>query len=416
MTQSLQSSSNDRLTFVDWSVVLFYGVSVPIYLLRVVSRGEDSAVTWLLLRLPEPMVMVAALCGLLMTRRRLDFYAIISIALLLYGLIVALLQKNLLSDIVAGCIHFATGLCLYLYYYNTALCWSRVRKILKTIAFVALIAFLPTVLLIEIIAKVIGVDIYLGLASQSVLATFVYGLASSSALLSGLSVVTIFLSGKRGVLVALALSLIVYAGLAILRWRPTLVLKFLVLGGIGIFALLVAEPDAFVAALEKFVPDDDISVNQYSSGRLVEAQSAIAYFLEQKDRIIFGAGFGFKYIFFGDDVYGRQEDYKNVHLSIINPIIIFGLPAFIVYFLNLYVLVILAVSMPRRDIRTALQVLVVTLLIYSCFVFNLFNEPLLWLSLGLLRNPFLNLMLPNATPHILSPNAITDRGTKGVLI
>jgi hypothetical protein len=102
--------------------------------------------------------------------------------------------------------------------------------------------------------------------------------------------------------------------------------------------------------------------------------------------IVIGSGFGFTYTYvYAQTTIADVQDYKNVHFSYLNPPIIFGLPMSLIYYGCLF-LMFLKVFRNTNPRFMFMKWACFTYIIYACFVFNLFDEPIFWMINGLLFN------------------------------
>lgn len=383
------STSHMKVIRENWIFILilvFYSVSPYLYILRVVL--PDSPITWVALRLLQPLTIIALLFSLLFMRNvKLDLYSLMCLPLLVYGILSAIMWQNEPFKIVTGSSHFIFGLLVYIYFRNNKKISGPIfEKFLFVLSIISL-ASLTAVISVMVSSELIfGISIYLGLACQILIIAFYIFVYQNRYFLAILTVGVIVLSGKRGVLVALLLSMMAYSipNLVIHRLREVLIVTCF--GAIVLITAGIYNSEYLENIGEKFSFEETKSVNDFSSGRLNEALSAIDFFTDDKIRIFTGAGFGFTYIYRQENQQlADVEDYGNVHFSPLNPLIIFGSIISIIYFVILFLLIGKTLLSSNNGLRWPLKSALVGSLIYTAFVFNLFNEPFLWALLGFLN-------------------------------
>jgi len=365
---------------------VFYSLSPYLYMLRVLL--PDSIITWIALRFLEPFMIIALTFSLIfMNKIKFDLYSFMIFPLLIYGIASALLWHNEGLKIVTGASHFIFGFLVYLYFKNQEdLSEIKFEKFLFFLAVLSLVSLTIIVSVMMFSEFVFGINVYLGLSCQILIVAFYLFLYQNRNFLVILTIGIILLSGKRGVLVALMLSMFVYSFPFMVIYRLKEVAIAICFGATVLISIGSYNSEFIEKIGDKFTLEDTKSVNDFSSGRLNEALSAVEFFTKDNVRMLLGSGFGFKYIYRQEDKsLENVEDYGNVHFSPLNPLIIFGAIISIVYFIILILLVLKILMSPNSRIRWPMKSALIGSLIYTIFVFNLFNEPILWALMGFLN-------------------------------
>lgn len=242
---------------------------------------------------------------------------------------------------------------------------------------------------------------YAGVGSHPLVLSFSLGLTSRNWVLVLWSVLLIVLSGKRATLVA---SVIVFASLLLVSKRR----ERFALGAVGFGASLAAvtilpvaltlvQPGTSSAAAafarwEYLLPwSADFDINRTSNGRIAEAASAYTALASSPLGLLVGGGLGFSYTLYtwvGQELV-EVYNHNGVHISPIGVLVLFGAPLTFILFSSLLQLLwriwvrLHKASYPDRNLTAAFAVSI-GLITYSFFAFELFRDPLLWISLGYL--------------------------------
>ncbi|NGN98467.1 hypothetical protein G5S52_12655 [Grimontia sp. S25] len=308
---------------------------------------------------------------------------IVALSISIYGSALGLLNDNSIYDIVAGAMHFLLGPLVY-YYFRTSELEHVSEYFFERLCYITLLSYSIVILAMYVLPKLLGINIYLGLASQVLIFSFFYYLAKNKLLLSAMTLGVIFLSGKRGVFVALIFSSCVFLFPHFIRYYYKTLLKFLAISITAIIVTISISPELVDKAVDKFSIGSDFSLETYSSGRVEELSSAVGAWTSNDGNIVLGTGFGFRYTFlYSDPNIPDVNNYKNVHFSYINPIISFGVILGPLYLLVVLLMFFSCLQNKNENFRF-LKWCAVSFLIYSAFVFNLYNEILLWMILGMI--------------------------------
>lgn len=369
---------------------VFYSLSPYLYILRVLL--PDSIITWIALRFLEPFMIIVLVFSLFyMKKIRFDLYSFMILPLLIYGIASAILWQNEGLKIVTGASHFIFGFVVYLYFKNQEdLTEKKFERFLFFLAILSLVSLTIVVSVMVFSEYVLGINVYLGLSCQVLIVAFYLFLYQNKNFLVILTIGIILLSGKRGVLVALLLSMFVYSFPFMVVYRLKEVVIAICFGATVLISIGSYNSEFIEKIGDKFTLEDTKSVNDFSSGRLNEALSAVDFFAKDNVRMLLGSGFGFKYIYRQEDKsLENVEDYGNVHFSPLNPLIIFGSVIAIIYFLILILLILKTLMSSNNGIRWPMKSALIGSLVYTIFVFNLFNEPILWALMGFLNREVL---------------------------
>lgn len=371
-----------RLTSVERLIIVFYFTSPFLYLVRLFFAEHLFSV--LILRTFEPILMLTTFVFLLRKRIRVDFYFIIQVFFLFWGVSIAIISKNQVLDIVAGVTHFVTGLLLYLYFFNLSKDYDRMLWFFEKLSYYVLFSVGVVILYIYAYNYSFNASLYLGLACQALIPVFFFLCYKKKMLLAVICFLLVVLSGKRGVLVALILSsILVMIPIIFSRYFNLKTLSLLVAGLIvTVTFLYLGFADSVI---HKFQFDSSKGLDGYSSGRYQEFLSAVNYWISDSFRVLWGAGFGFNYTYVYEQIdIPDVEDYKNVHFSYVNPLIIFGVYFGFLYLLSFVCLVfsLLVKLSSYQKIGVVYKATLISFCIYACFVFNLFNEPIFLALLG----------------------------------
>lgn len=373
-----------RLNAIEFFIIVFYAVSPFMYLVRVLLG--DSFLSFVLLRTMQPLLILVVLFGLLVRRLKYDLPAVILFSVYVYGVVVGAVSGNNVGDLLPASSHFLLGFVLYLYFYNVGYCRDRFEYFSRCLLFFSVLSVTVVILLMYMADAVFGVSIYLGLACQVLLFLFFYGMYRRSVLIMLACVALIFLSGKRGVLVALVLTFSVSFIPLLLTSSRKLLLRLLLVGFCSLFVLAAYDTSYLDKAVAKMDYSGGRSVNDYSSGRYNEVLSVLTFWSERDYRKVFGAGFGYTYTYHHDSPeLPNVTGYKNVHFSYLNPLILFGIPIGGLYIVCFFAMIIGAAFNFSKGGRllSVHRMTLVAFVIYACFAFVLFTEPFFWMLLGL---------------------------------
>lgn len=363
-------------------VIVFYSIVPFMYLLR--GFLGDSGFVAVVLRIYQPVVIiffgVFAIRAIFSSARApLAFYGML--VYLVYGLLIGFLNENKPYDIFSGGFYYVSGLLVYFYFLNSR--GTHYEVFFERLTVPVLISYTVAIALMYILPTLSGVNIYLGMASHILLLIYFRSFERKNVLRVGLVLALIILSGKRGVLLALIAVSMIYFYQIYCRNNIKFSIKLgLLLVSIG-FVTVMALPESFNRLAAKFTVQQFVDTNRLSSGRLDEFDSAVSFWTMDRERFFIGSGFGFTYDYVSsNDVQEDVSDYKNVHFSYINPLISFGLILGLVYYLLFFTLFSKAYF--SRRVPNYLKYALASYLIYACFVFNIFNEIILWAILGIM--------------------------------
>lgn len=370
------------LNFIAKLIVLYYSISPFLYLLRTLSG--DSDLTAIILRTSEPLLMLLTLYACFFQNKfKLNAYSFTLILLGLYGLSIAIVQENKLMGALAGYVHFMTGIILFIYFYGSKE-GLNIDKFMRILSYSTLTCYSIVIAVMYGLYFLLGIHIYLGLACQILIIALFYNFRARRFLLSFFSLFLIIISGKRGVFVALLAGSTIAFLASMGRLHFTRSIKIFVVVAALISLVIVALPMASEKLLNKYTYNEKATVDDYSAGRWNEVISAYEWWSSNIENVVIGSGFGFTYTYIHSQrKMADTEDYKNVHFSYLNPLIIFGVPVTTAYFLCLFLIFIRIFRNPDHSLNY-MRLSSLTYLIYACFVFDLFDEPIFWMINGLL--------------------------------
>lgn len=380
-------ASGIKLRYIPILIIFYYAVSPFLYLLR--ELGGENVWVYLILRLPEPILLIATVFALLMSNKwRIDTKIFLICLCGVYGMMLGILWGNSILNVISTSSHFLVGIVLYLYFKSINVYPEDFLRFLRWLLVFSI--FSISIVIVSVYAiNIIGNDkIYLGLACQVLIILFFYTIWNRRLLPLVLVLALIVLSGKRGVLLS-----ILFVGLFFF-WAPVFsgyrknivsVVGFLVL---MILASFNYSYSLFGELFNKYDINQIASPASFSSGRLDELISAVDYWKQDNFRYIFGSGFGFTYTYnYLEPSSPSVENYKNVHFSLLNPLISFGIPIGSIYILSLLTIFLRAyLSLRRTEYWFMLSLSIPAYFMYSFFVFNIYNEPILWMLIGLASN------------------------------
>ncbi len=194
------SQQKIRLDIISKIIILYYFVSPFLYLLR--TLYGDATITAILLRTFQPLLLVMTLAYSIIKQRFIfNPYSFTLFLVGIYGLMIAFLQENTLTDLTAGYFHYMTGVILFIYF--SRLDASFLNQFMKSLTLWTILSNATVLAVIYIFNFMIGIHIYLGLACQILLVVFFYNFQKKKYITCLISLFLILVSGKRGVFVAL---------------------------------------------------------------------------------------------------------------------------------------------------------------------------------------------------------------------
>jgi hypothetical protein len=361
-------------------IIFFYASSPFLYLIRAIL-GDEGLVS-VVLRSLQPLLILIFLGAIIkLNKPRIPWYWVILLFLGMYAAVVGLVSDNSPFDVLSGLSHFLTGILILTYIYLKRP-FKYIDNFMQKLTIFSISSISIVIVIMYALPNFIGVNIYLGLACQVLLVIFFYNFQRKNLIYCILSLCLIIASGKRGVLVALVVGMIISFFPFFIRYHIKTTSKMFVIAFVSGAFLISLNPSLLEKVGEKFVYDESRTVNDYSSGRMVEASSAINYWTSDFTRIVAGAGFGFTYTYINKAPGALDvEGYKNVHFSYLNPLIIFGVAGASIYF-SILLFILFKVIINKDSSLSYLKWSCISYFVYACFVFNLFNEPIFWMSLG----------------------------------
>lgn len=376
------------LSIVHYTIIIFYGITPFIYFLRPLE--EISVIAKISLRILEPLLIMitsAAIYIKILNEKsfKVDWYFSIMILMTFYAFLIGLIMGNEIRYVLSGISHILAGLLTYWffkhYYHNEQL----IKKFINKVIIVSLIANSFAIGFMYLSNKILGTSYYIGLDSSVLLLGLFWALNNKNLLNILLFLGLIFISGKRGVLVSGILTM----GIAFLTspvYRLGITMRLFFIGFVSLMAVPLLGIDLLeIQSVKKIFQFTDFDLNYYSAGRIEEIFSAFIDWAKKPIEILVGSGLGFSFTYVYFDSNMTVPDSHNVHFSPMNILIIWGFPiSIMIYCLFMYL--IYSVMGTLKGINGTIRLTVISLFIYSMFVFNIFNEPLLWALIGILAS------------------------------
>jgi len=369
--------------FVAITIILYYSISPFLYLVR--AFLGDANVTAVILRSSEPILLLTTFSFCLLKNKfKLNHYSLTLLLVGFYGVLIAIIHGNKPIDFIGGYLHYMTGIIVWMYFYNSN-DQMNVDKFMRALSYYTIISYTIVITYIYCMTF-LGVPIYLGVACQVLIVVFFYNIQKRRFFLSFCSLLLILISGKRGVFAALVIGSIVSLFFILKHLQFGKRVKVLFAIGLSVALLVAILPFANERLVNKYIYTENKTVDDYSAGRWNEIISAYDEWTSNLETVVIGSGFGFTYTYvYSQTTIADVHDYKNVHFSYLNPPIIFGLPMSLLYYGCLFLLFFKLFQNPNPQLLF-MKWACFTYIIYACFVFNLFDEPIFWMINGLLFN------------------------------
>lgn len=375
-----------RLNLIEKVIIIFYFLNPLLYLVRVLAG--DSLISFVLLRALQPLVIATLLASLLVIKIRSSAFSLFGSFCLFYGVVAGLLNGNDLFNILTGASHFLVGLLLFVYFSSRPMGEERLAEFFRVATLWCLCSITFVILVLQLSQRLLGLDLYLGLACQVLIPLSCYALYKKNVYLLLFILALILFSGKRSVLLALIAAIIVMSLPLLTSLYRKFVVKGLVLATLSSLMVFSLFLDSLSAIVSKFEYDETKSLDYYSSGRLAELESAFNFWRSDEAVTVLGAGFGYTYTYVHESPgLSDVENYKNVHFSYAAPFLTFGLLLGFFYLLSFFALILTAIFKRHRrsSFILPLKISLLSYSFYACFSFILFNEPFLWAVLGIMN-------------------------------
>lgn len=375
-----------QLNLVDKTIVLFYALSPFLYLVRVLFN--ETTFAFIALRALQPLLICVVLFSLLFVKIRLTIFSLFAFLILFYGIVTALLNGNELFNILTGTSHFLLGFSLFTYYSNKHISEHKLLELLRITTIYTSISLSIVITLISLSTYFFGVNIYLGLATQVLIPLTCYALFKRNYLLFSFLLLLLLLSGKRAVLLSVFIAYFIFIIPVLFSSYRSALLKVSSIVVLCLPLIFTIFPDQFEKLIDRYSYDGTKTLDYYTSGRLAEAQSSLDYLRSDMTKAHLGSGFGYTYTYKGNLNNSQVENYKNVHFSYLNPILIFGIIPGIIYILFFFGLATksLLKRVNRDSILFPMKISIIGYLIYASFSFIIFNEPLLWILMAIFNS------------------------------
>ena len=256
-----------------------------------------------------------------------------------------------------------------------------------------------------IIGAVTGRALYLGIGTGDVMFAFCYFIVHRMRFATILCAVVIILSGKRGTLLAMLVTLLYSVRLPFLRGFYVRSIFALGAGAGFIFATFyfreaimgVGLPSALSSVLDKWYQVDPFAetfdIDLAVSGRNLELSLAFGKFAQQSHHWLVGMGFGWSYFFDARIAGSETTDFFShyVHFSPANYVLLHGAPlALVTLFLMLRVIAI-GYRTAKANTTDGKMQRVLALFCISAFVSSLSGymyatDPFYWICFGTLSS------------------------------
>ena len=374
------------LRLIEQGVIAYYMMCPLQYFLR--QLDSESIIRTVGMRLLMPLLLGTTLCAMLARPRRADLYVHLIALATVQAFIIGLARENDPFYLISTATRIATGFVIYWYFSTDYWDSGRLDLFLSRFSTWTTASYAVAIAALWFCREILGTGIYLGLSCQALLLPMHWFAARGRPLPTVATLLLMFLSGKRGVLLAAALGLTFQfsvsrrlrsarslAGLAVLSlafWPAAQYLDFDIANNPAIQKLMAVYSHA------------ELDLNKYSSGRLAELQSAYYDFTSSDTVIAIGGGLGWAYTFYDPTSPDRDvRDYHNIHFSWMNIFVIWGAPLGIIV-LGVVLLRLMTVQGPLSGPAGVARCCILSLLVYTCFVYNLFDGVLLWCLVGIL--------------------------------
>ncbi|MCY9692563.1 O-antigen ligase family protein [Paenibacillus alginolyticus] len=379
-----------RLTSGHYIIIFFYAFTPFLYFLKPFEMSYP--IISILLRIAEPLLILCL--GVLLLRRfiriskfKFDVYLICLILFSIYGVILGFIMNNEPRYIISGFVHILTGLLCYSYFKYEGAGEPVFALFMRHMVYITVPFYVFAIGFLYVSNKFLGTSYYIGLDCPILLLALFWFLQQKKAVYMLLIAGLIFLSGKRGILLVGILGT-VFATFTYPFSKSLLYIRSALIVAVGIVVLQfsgvnVIDQISNSKVYEKVTSAANNDINFYSAGRLEEITSALDEWTSNPAKITFGSGLGFSYTFkYEDYSLPDDEDYHNIHFSPLNILLIWGAP--------ISILLALLLATKFWELRGSLsgvlgigRLTVISLLAYSCFVFNIFQEPMLWTLVGM---------------------------------
>lgn len=360
--------------------------------------GDEGPISLGYQRIVLPLFVLVSLVTLLSRRtRRPDGFALVLVALAIFGTFVGVLHNGLNSYFVSHA--FQATFALLLYLVGRHFQWSHPNEILpalRVLSYVVTIAHVPIIL--TFVYWTFVADIYLGMSASILVLASVVFIADRRWGWAALSSVMVLLTGKRGEILGLvgAIGVLValrsQAGGIGQAARQFLLIAATVAVAIVLLPLLGAD-QLLAGIFQKFgqifsADLSDLSSDEARSaigGRAIELLTFYETFMSHGwDRLLVGLGYGWHATI---SVPGPNEGeiLHFVHVSPLNTIAQYGLPLASAYWTGILAVICRAVPAARfLPVYIILVPYLVGMIIVSATAYIIAVDPGFWLLLGVI--------------------------------
>jgi hypothetical protein len=350
-----------------------------------------------------PLAMFVAVLLIASRKRlRLDLLGLCLLLAVPWGIVVGLGSGGAARPFIS---HLGAGAFAFLVYSASRLALPDpewLRRLWRVASYSILIAYALSIAAFWTISMVTGETLYLGIGTGDVLFAMSYFLVYERRWLAALCVTVVILSGKRGTLLAMLITLLYALRVSWLRgfYRRSLFACVMAVGFVFLSLYFrdsitsVGWPSAITRVLEKWYQVDpfqeEFDIDVAFSGRNQEIALAFGKLADRPHQLLTGMGYGWSYFFDARIAGSDTTDFVShyVHLSPANFVLLYGAP-FALLLTGLLVVVMARGYLTRDRDNAHLMRKVLALYCIGTFVSSLSGytyatDPLFWTALGTL--------------------------------
>ena len=255
---------------------------------------------------------------------------------------------------------------------------------------------------------ILGRHVYIGLSTDPALPAFAQWITMTGNRFSYLSPILIVMGGKRGLILAMFLSVLFYHYFFGSKKK---LFKIVSIGGLviglGMITLSLGDlikivnvlPRPVYSRITPFLKDntDDVSLRDATAGRNNEVEGVFALWKHDPSIMVTGMGFGAWFV----ETTGVVD--SSVHISPFALAHIFGIPLALILLTVVFMQPLLAVRRfsKNKDLQSIFWVvLCVSSLVETFSIFVFFQNPIIWISLARISQAYLS------KEHELSHNLV----------
>jgi len=373
----LRSSS-----FVGLVIAGYFVVSPLLYLMRI-TLGDEGSIS-ILLRLMQPVLIIALCSSLFLRPVRLDAFALVVLSIIAYGILMGLANGFSPFDVISGSIHYIQGLLIYVWAINVADLEAIFLRLMRRLRAYYLPILTLVMSWIYVSNFALGTSFYIGIATQALLPIYFWSMATQRGALSFIVLTLTFLSGKRSVLLAILAAAAMKFLCDILRLHLSRIFVSILVLAIPILFLSISLNADFFARLLRKYDFSGGDLDYLSSGRVAEVSSAFSGWTESSLTLFFGSGFGDTYMILPDDPNGSISLVQNIHFSYGNSLLVFGPALALIFHLAIFVRIwesARSIKFCSSEMRLQ-QYTMLAHLVLAVFALTLYADPIFWMLLA----------------------------------